>query len=154
MARTGVANACLKEAEMDDVAALLERMFDEIINDGNLDVADELFAEDFVDHGPMGDLHGREAFKALVAQWRSAVPDVHCEVSEVFSEGDRVAWLVRTTGTHTGDGLGFPATGRRIETVSANIGRLRDGRAVEHWSEQGMFPMLQQLGLLPAMGPA
>jgi hypothetical protein len=68
----------------------------------------------------------------------------------VIAQGDLCAWLVRATGTHTGGGLGFPATGRRFETVSANIGRFRDGLAVEHWSEQGMFPMLTQIGVLPA----
>ena len=130
--------------------AVLRRMFDEIINQGRLEVADELFAEDYVDHGPMGDIAGREGFKQLVAQWRGAVPDVHCEVDTVIADGDLCAWLVRTTGTHTGDGLGFPATGRRFETVSANVGRFRDGRAAEHWAEQGMFPMLLQLGVLPA----
>jgi predicted ester cyclase len=137
---------------MPDVAAILRRMFDEIINEGNLDVADELFAEDFIDHGPMGDVQGREAFKGLVAQWRAAVPDVHCELENIFSEGDLAGWLVRTTGTHTGDGLGFPATGKRFETVSANIGRFRDGLAAEHWSEQGMLPMLAQVSMLPVPG--
>ena len=135
---------------MPEVAATLRRMFDEIINQGHLEVADELFAADFVDHGPMGDLQGREAFVGLVAQWRSAVPDVHCELENIFAEGDLAGWLVHTTGTHTGDGLGFPATGKRFETVSANIGRFRDGIAAEHWSEQGMLPMLVQLGVLPA----
>jgi predicted SnoaL-like aldol condensation-catalyzing enzyme len=133
-----------------EAEALLRRMFDEIINQGHLEVVDELFADDYVDHGPMGDMAGREAFKQLVAQWRDAVPDVHCEVDTVVRRGDLCAWLVRTTGTHTGGGLGFPATGRRFETVSANVGRLRDGRAAEHWAEQGMFPMLVQLGVLPA----
>jgi ketosteroid isomerase-like protein len=137
-----------------DAEAFLRRMFDEIINKGRLEVADELFAEEFVDHGPMGDIAGREGFKQLVAQWRGAVPDVHCEVDTVITQGDLCAWLVRTTGTHTGDGLGFPATGRRFETVSANIGRFRDGRAVEHWAEEGMFPMLVQLGVLPAPAAA
>jgi steroid delta-isomerase-like uncharacterized protein len=137
---------------MSDVQAILTRMFDEVINKGNLDVADELFAEDFVDHGPMGDMRGRDAFKALVAQWRAAVPDVHCVVENVVTDGELAGWLVHTTGTHTGDGLGFPATGKSFETVSANLGRLRDGKAVEHWAEQGMFPMLIQLGVLPMPG--
>ena len=100
----------------------------------------------------MGDIHGRQAFKDLVGQWRSAVPDVHCEVDNIIVDGDVVAWLVHTTGTHTGDGLGFPATGKSFETVSANIGRFRDGRAAEHWSEQGMLPMLVQIGMMPAPG--
>jgi len=132
-----------------DAKALLERMFEEVINKGNLDVADELFHPDYVDHGPMGDMAGVDTFKQLVAAWRDAVPDVHCEVSDVVQNGDMVGWLVHTTGTHTGDGLGFPATGKSFETVSANMGRLRDGQAVEHWSEQGMFPMLMQLGMIP-----
>lgn len=138
---------------MSDAAEALRRMFDEVINDGNLDVADELFAEDFVDHGPMGDIQGRDAFKGMVAQWRSAVPDVHCRVDNVFIAGDNAAWLVHTTGTHTGDGLGFPATGKPFETVSANIGRFRNGLAAEHWAEQGMLSMMIQLGLFPAPPP-
>ena len=138
---------------MSDLKAVLERMFEEVINQGNLDVADELFAEDFLDHGPMGDVQGREAFKGLVAQWRAAVPDVNCVVDNVFVEGDMVGWTVRTTGSHTGDGLGFPATGKRFETVAANIGRFRNGLAAEHWSEQGMLSMLAQIGLLPAPSP-
>ena len=130
-----------------DPKSTLIRMFDEIINEGNLDVADELFAADYVDHGPMGDTEGREAFKELVGAWRSAVPDVHCTVENVLVEGDLAGWTVRTTGTHTGDGLGFPATGKSFATVSANIGRFRDGLAAEHWSEQGMLPMLMQIGV-------
>ena len=69
---------------MSEVKAMLERIFDEIINKGDLDAADELFAEDYVDHGPMGDVQGREAFKAIVTQWRSAVPDVHCTLENVI----------------------------------------------------------------------
>lgn len=139
----------LGQAASGETEALLRRMFDEVINQGRLEVVDELFAEDYVDHSPMGDLSGRESFKQMVARWRDAVPDVHCEIDSVIAQGDLCAWLVRATGTHTGEGLGFPATGRRFETVSANVGRLRDGRAAEHWAEQGMFPMLVQLGVLP-----
>jgi predicted ester cyclase len=137
---------------MSDAKALLQRIFDEIINEGRLEATDELIAADFVDHGPMGVIQGREAFKAMVAMWRSAVPDVHCTVENVVTDGELVGWLVRTTGTHSGDGLGFPATGKPFETLSANLGRLRDGMAVEHWSEQGMLSMLTQLDLLPLPG--
>jgi predicted SnoaL-like aldol condensation-catalyzing enzyme len=137
-----------------DPKAMLRRMFDEVINKGNLAVADELFAEDFVDHGPMGTISGREAFKQLVAQWRAAVPDVHCEVDNILIEGDLAGWTVRTTGTHTGDALGFPATNKSFETVSANLGRFRDGKAAEHWAEQGMFPMLVQIGIIPVPAQA
>ena len=89
-----------------------------------------------------------------MAQWRAAVPDVHCEVDNVVIEGDLAGWTVRTTGTHTGDALGFPATNKSFETVSANIGRFRDGKAAEHWAEQGMFPMLVQIGIIPVPAQA
>ena len=112
---------------MADTKATLQRMFDEIINDGRLEVADEVFADDFVDHGPMGDIQGREAFKGLVNQWRSAVPDVHCALENVIVEGDVAGWVVRTTGTHTGDGLGFPATGSGARCFRQRQWRRRPG---------------------------
>ncbi len=137
---------------MADTREVVERVFGEIINRGNVDAADELFVEDFVDHGPTGDIHGREALKGLFRQWLSAVPDAHCTVENIIVEGDRAAWLVRTTGTHTGDALGFPATGKPFATVAVNMGRFRDGMAVEHWSDQGLLSMLLQIGVVPLPG--
>jgi predicted ester cyclase len=133
---------------------LISRIFDEIINAGDVDAADELMTEDFIDHGPMGEMHGSEAFKQVVGMWRSAVPDVHCAVEDLFSNGEMVAWNVRTTGTHTGEMMGIAPTGKRIELLSANIGRVRDGRAAEHWSDQSMFQFLQQIGAIPEPGAA
>jgi steroid delta-isomerase-like uncharacterized protein len=143
-----------EETAMAQHEELIRRMFDEIINAGNLDAADELMTEDFLDHGPTGDMHGVEQFKQMVAMWRSAVPDVHCSVENAFSDGDMVAWNVRVTGTQTGEMMGIPASGKSIDYVSANIGRVRDGRAAEHWSDQGMFQFLTQIGAIPEPGAA
>jgi predicted ester cyclase len=139
---------------MPEPKELIRRIFDEVVNEGRMDVIEELFTEDYLDHGPMGDMVGRETFRGLIEMWRAAVPDVHCEVRNLVADGDLVGWTVHSTGTHTGDQLGFPATGKRFETVSANIGRMRDGKACEHWAEQGMFPMLVQLGIIPMPAPA
>jgi predicted ester cyclase len=133
---------------MSEQQAVVERMFDEIINAGNLDVADELFAPDYVDHGPMGELRGVPAFKELVAMWRAAVPDVHCSVENWFEAGEMCAWNVRVTGTHTGEMMGIPPTGRSFEYVTPNIGRFAGGKAAEHWADQGMFQFLTQIGVL------
>ena len=65
---------------MSDANALLQRIFDEIINEGRLEAIDELIAADFVDHGPLDFIQGRDAFRAMVVQWRSAVPDVRCTI--------------------------------------------------------------------------
>ena len=135
-----------------DPKALVHGIFDELVNQRRMDKFDDYFAEDYVDHGPGGDTD-RDATRGLFNAWLGAFSELHCEVTNLITEGDTVAWVVHTTGVHTGDTLGFPATGKRIETLAANIGRLRDGRAVEHWSEQGMLATLQQLGIIPAMGP-
>ena len=134
---------------MSDQQAAVERMFDEIINAGNLDVADELFAPDYVDHGPLGEMPGIDAFKQLVGMWRAAVPDVRCTVEDWFESGQMAAWNVRVSGTHTGEMMGIPATGKSFEYVTPNIGRFNDdGKAVEHWADQGMFQFLTQIGVL------
>src|SRR5262245_17280793 len=140
---------------MTDHELLIRRMFDEVINAGNLELADELFATDFVDHGPMGEIRGVAAFKELVATWRAAVPDVHCAVENLFESGDMVAWNVRVSGTHTGEMMGIPPTGRSFAYVTPNIARIESGRAVEHWADQGMFQFLTQIGVLEsATAPA
>ena len=138
---------------MSEQQAIVERMFDEIINGGDLDVADELFAPDYVDHGPMGEMRGVEAFKDVVRLWRSGVPDVHCSVENWFESGEMAAWNVRVTGTHSGDMMGIAATGRSFEYVTPNIGRFADGKAAEHWADQGMFQFLTQIGALAPPSP-
>ena len=136
-----------------DPKKLVGRMFDEVINQRQVDRIDEFFDPDFVDHGPGIDLHGREEFRAAITAWLGAVSDLRCEVSHLIADGDTVAWVVHSTGTHTGDSLGFPATGKRFDTLSANVGIVRNGKAVEHWAEQGMLAMLQQIGVMPSMAP-
>ena len=139
---------------MSEQQATVERMFDRIINAGDLDVADELFAADFVDHGPMGEMHGVDTFKQLVQMWCAAVPDVHCTVENWFESGEMAGWNIRVTGTHTGEMMGIPATGKRFEYVTPNIGRFENGKAVEHWADQGMFQFLTQIGVLEQPAPA
>ena len=139
---------------MTEQQAFVVRMFDEIINAGNLDLAEEFFAADYVDHGPMGDTEGIEAFKQLVAMWRAAVPDVHCSVENWFESGEMAAWNIRVTGTHTGEMMGIPPTGKTFEYVTPNIGRFENGRAAEHWADQGMFQFLTQVGVFAPQGAA
>jgi predicted ester cyclase len=127
---------------------LIRRLFDEVINDGNLAAADELLGPDFVSHGPMGPMHGIDAFREMVGMWRAAVPDVHCTVEKYFEAGDMSGWVVRVSGTHTGEMMGIPPTGRSFEYATPNIGRWADGRPAEHWADQGMFQFLTQIGVL------
>jgi predicted ester cyclase len=128
--------------------ALIRRMFDELINLGKLDLVDELFDDDFRTETPQGVLD-REGFRQYVADWRTGFADIHCEVGDFVVEGDKVAWSVKASGTHTGTFMGIPATGRTVDFDSLNIGVVRDGRGWRHKVVMDTAAILGQLGLLP-----
>lgn len=134
----------------DDTRTMIRRVFD-AIGKGDMDTIDELFAEDYVEHDPMqGDIHGREAFKQFLQGWRAAFPDTQFEVSNIISDGDLAAWMVRFTGTNSGSLMGMPPTGKKVDVTGLNMGRINaEGKAVEHWTGNDVVQLLQQLGLMP-----
>ena len=127
---------------------VIVRMFDEVINKGDIDLVDELFHPEFQTETPQGpfDLEG---FKQYVIGWRAGFPDLHAEVGDFVEEGDKIAWSVRATGTQTGDFMGIPATGRSVDFDSLNVGEFRDGRAYRHKVVMDTMRMMVQLGLAP-----
>lgn len=133
---------------MSDNKEVVRRMFDELINQGNLAVIGELFDPDFETTTQQGtmDLAG---FRAFVEGWRAAFPDLKCEVADLIAEGDNVAWSVRATGTQSGEFMGIPATGRSVDFGSLNIGTFKDGRAYRHRVLMDIGTMLEQLGVAP-----
>jgi predicted ester cyclase len=137
-----------------DITPILQAVYDEALNKGNLDAIDPFFDREYVDHGPFGDSPGLEAFKAMLGQWRQAFPDVRSTYSDVIQVGDRAAWRSTMTGTHLGDLPGIPATGKRVELSSIDMGTARDGRAFEHWTAMDRLALLEQLGVLPASAGA
>jgi predicted ester cyclase len=127
---------------------VIQRMFAEIINDGRVDLVDELFDPEFSSQTPQGTLD-RDGFKSYVTTWRAGFPDIHCEVGDLIEEGDSVAWSIRATGTHTGDFMGIPATGRTVDFDSLNIGHFRNGRGYQHKVLMNDVKMMTQLGVMP-----
>ena len=128
--------------------ATIRRMFDEVINQGRIDVVDELFDPDFTSETPQGTFD-REGFKEYVRTWRTGFPDVHCEVDDVVESGDRIAWSVRAVGTHEGDFMGIPATGKKIDFDSLNVATMRDGRGLHHKVVMDTLRVMVQLGVVP-----
>ena len=113
--------------------AVAMRVFDEIFNQGKFQVADEIYAPDFQNHG----LHrsGPEDDQEAVHAEKKALPDLRMSVQEIVAEGDKVAVLWTLQGTHTGSGYaGLPPTGTRVEVRGITIWRIVDGRIVEEWS--------------------
>jgi predicted ester cyclase len=87
--------------------------------------------------------------KRLFAEFRSAFPDWHEEAVQLVAEGDTVAGRFRCSGTHLGEFLGNPPTGKRMEVEEVFFVRAEDGRFVDFWGLEDSLGRLRQLGLLP-----
>jgi predicted ester cyclase len=137
--------------------AIVRRMIDELLNgQGNLDVADELFAPYYVGHNPASpvDTRGPEGVKVFASMFRSAFPDVHFSVEDQVAEGDKVVTRWRGSGTHQGDLFGIAPTGKGASFVGITINRIEGGKVAEEWQIFDALGMMQQLGAIPSPGEA
>ena len=135
--------------------ARARRFVEEIINKGNMAVAPELVAEDFVERDPFpGQEQGRQGLIDVIAMMRTAFPDLEWTIEELVAEGDTLASYNVWRGTHQGVFLGIPPTGKRV-TVPCMIfdyfvaGKLQESRLL-----MNTMSLMQQLGVAPAPGQA
>jgi len=136
----------------EDNKALARRGFEETLNQRNLIVLDELHVPDFVYHAASRTIQGREPFKHFLSMLITAFPDVHVTIEDMIGEGDRVVIRYTYRGTHKGDLMGIPPTGKQATITGILIGRFEDGKFLEGWIEFDALGMMQQLGVIPAMG--
>jgi steroid delta-isomerase-like uncharacterized protein len=126
------------------------RFIEEFQTKGDVSVAEELLADDFVDHTPFGPFAPtRDGVIDLFATLRAAFPDLRAEVHDMLVEGDEVVTRKTFHGTHEGEFLGIPPTGNAVSMDVIDIVRQRDGRLVEHWNVVDAFGLMQQLGAIP-----
>jgi steroid delta-isomerase-like uncharacterized protein len=129
------------------------RTYEELLNQGNLSLADELVAPDFLNHeAPPGRDRGPESMRGLATMLRTAFPDLHFTIEELVAEGETVAGRLTMSGTHEGPLMGMPPTGRSVRQDHMHFVRFRDGKAVEHWGVRDDVGMMQQLGVIPEPG--
>ena len=134
--------------------ALARQLVEEVINQGNIRVIDELLIPDFIEHEelPPGIPPGREAPKVLFTMLRSAFPDFKATIKHLIAEGDEVVLHMTWTGTHEGEFMGIPPTGKSISINVIDILGIAEGKFVEHWGVMDSMAMMQQLGVVPAPG--
>ena len=134
--------------------ALALRGIEEVWNQGKLGVVEEIYATDYVYHDPGNPQgwHGQEGIRQAVSTYRAAYPDLHFAVEDVVAEGDRVVLRWTGTGTHQGNLMGIPPTGKHVTTPGMNLIRYEAGKAVEEWSGWDTLGMMQQIGVIPPMG--
>lgn len=136
--------------------AVVRRYVEEVQNGHHLEVLDELFARDIVNHDAPGGLpspQGAEGIKQFFHAMFTAFPDFRVEVHEQIAEGDKVVTRKTVSGTHRGDFMGIPPTQRWMEIPVIDVFRVVDGRCSDHWSVQDQLLMMRQLGLLPQEEP-
>lgn len=127
------------------------RVGEEGFGGGQMDVIDELVADDFVnrDETVPPDLPpGREGLKALAQGYLAAFPDLAFTIEEQIAEGDLVVSRWTATGTHQGDLMGIPATGKQVRVTGVTIDRIQGGKIVETWTSWDRLGLLQQLGVV------
>ena len=129
---------------------IAKSFYDTVFQSGDIDATSLMMAEDFVDHAPWpGQPATREGFRAGSAEMRAAFPDLAVEPIKMLEEDDKVAVLLRISGTHHGDFMGVRATGRAFEIEGVDILRVQDGKLAEHWGVMDAQQMFAQLRLSP-----
>jgi steroid delta-isomerase-like uncharacterized protein len=131
--------------------ALVRRYADEIWNRANLDALREFVAPDYVlqEPGAVDPIVGPEGLAPYIRAIHSAFPDHRLRIDAIVAEGDQVAWSWTMSGTHHGEYLGIPATGRAVSMTGIALYRLAGGRIVERSGEADTLGLLHQLGALP-----
>jgi len=143
-------------AARQDPRELLQRFIDDVINAQDLDGAlVEMVAEDFVELNPLpGQGPGRAGLGGVLSMMFAGFPDLRWTLHDTLVEGDRVMGFSTWTGTHEGEFMGIPATGRAATVEAWTIDRYRDGILVESRIIMDVAGLLGQLGVLPAPGAA
>jgi steroid delta-isomerase-like uncharacterized protein len=132
----------------------MERFYAEVVGRGNVDVIDAMLSEDFTEHEEFPGIEpSREGVKQFFTLFRTAFPDASMTPEHMIADGDLVAAHVRIRGTHQGEFLGVPPTGKQIDVPAVDIVQFReDGIATAHWGVTDAMMMMQQLGAIPGPG--
>jgi steroid delta-isomerase-like uncharacterized protein len=132
-----------------DNISLIRRWYREVWKEGKDETISELLAPDAVLKGQTGpgvEIHGPKEFAAFADRIRKAFPDTAIVVEDAFGIDDKVAVRWSATMTHGGDGLGVPATGKKVRITGMSIARFADGKIVEGWDNWDRLAMLEQIG--------
>ena len=133
----------------DDPKAVVHRFYEEV-SAGNLDIVDEVLADDFIEHEEFPGIEPNKAgVKQFFSLFRSSFPDLRMDAHEMVLEGDLISIRCTMSGTHEGEFMGLPPTHKHFEVEGIDMVRFRDGLFTEHWGVFDSLAMMQQLGAIP-----
>jgi steroid delta-isomerase-like uncharacterized protein len=132
--------------------AVVRRFVEEYQSGHDVAVAEELLAEDFIDHSPFGPFPpNREGVLALFGALFAAFPDLRAVIHAQWVDGEDVITRKTFHGTHDGEFMGIPPSGNAVEFNVIDVVTVRDGRMCAHWNVVDALTLMQQVGALPAM---
>lgn len=136
--------------------AIVRRFIEDVLNAGNTAALGKTWAGDLVWHGTGGfpDVHGLAAFAHVLQPFFAAFPDMRVAIDDLLADGDKVVGRFTTRGTHTGELMGIPATGKEVVFGGISIYRIAGGKIAEEWFGDDLLSLLQQIGAVPAPGAA
>ena len=132
--------------------AIAHRYFEEIFNQGKLDVAEEIVANTHINHDRLNEVQGIGGLKEVAAKYRKAFPDLHLAIEDTISQGDKVVVRWSWSGTHKGDLAGLAPTGKKTGGTGITIFRHSDGKIAESWVNWDTLGMLEKLGVVHQAG--
>ena len=136
-----------------DLKKLNDQFYEQVFRRRDVNAVDKLLTDDFVEHTPApGQATDRKGAKDFIGQMLQAFPDLDFTIDNQIAEGDTVSAVATMTGTHRGDFMGVPATGKKVTVQTVDIGRVRGGKFSEHWGLVDVPSMMSQLGVAPPMG--
>ncbi|MDG7001251.1 MAG: ester cyclase [Nitrososphaerota archaeon] len=126
------------------------RLIEEVFNKGRLDVADEIISPACVEHQRLDRQFppGSQAAKAISTSLRSMFSDFTLSIEDIVARGDKVWLRMKGRGTNTGQVMGHPATGKKVEVDVIDVCRFEDGKMVDHWGVPDQLGMIEQIGLI------
>ena len=146
-----VTNGCFNSevSKTEELKGTIQFAIIEAWNKGNIDALNKLYAPDFIRHRPpFPDYTGLDAHKERVAMIRGAYPDHETIIHDIIIEGNLAAIWYTWQGTHTGEGLSLPPTGKFVKVPGCDIYRFENGKVVEEWDHEGFLSLFQQLGYI------
>ena len=138
-----------------DISDMTRRAYN-LINAGDIDGFGDLMADDFIEHEETPGLAPTKAgVLEFFRMYRTAFPDLQMHAEEILVSGDKTVTRARATGTHQGELMGLPPTGKSVDVKLIDIMQFNDaGMIREHWGLVDMLSMMQQLGAIPEGPPA
>ncbi len=134
-------------AETGTPAAVLAAFAGEVFGKKDFSQLERFIRPDYIQHNPLVP-PGSDGFRTFFEAWFKASPDFKHEVKQIAADGNCVWVLGSYSGTHSGDWLGIPATGKAYRFDAVDIFRVEDGKLAEHWDVLDAYTLFRQLGAI------